>query len=83
LIWIFYVLPIVLGINLSPIASGVIALSLNAGAFLAEVFRGGIESIGRGQRDAASVLGMSKAQGFSMSCCRRRFGAFSQRPEMC
>jgi His/Glu/Gln/Arg/opine family amino acid ABC transporter permease subunit len=64
LIWIFYVLPIVIGINLDPISAGVIALSLNAGAFLAEVFRGGIESISKGQRDAASVLGLSRIQSF-------------------
>ena len=64
LIWIFYVLPIVIGINLDPISAGVIALSLNAGAFLAEVFRGGIESISRGQRDATWVLGLSRMQGF-------------------
>jgi His/Glu/Gln/Arg/opine family amino acid ABC transporter permease subunit len=65
LIWIFYVLPIILGVQLSPITSGVIALSLNAGAFLAEVFRGGLESISKGQRDAASVLGLSKLQAFA------------------
>jgi His/Glu/Gln/Arg/opine family amino acid ABC transporter permease subunit len=64
LIWIFYVLPILLGINLDPISAGVIALSLNAGAFLAEVFRSGIESISKGQRDAASVLGLSHIQSF-------------------
>jgi His/Glu/Gln/Arg/opine family amino acid ABC transporter permease subunit len=64
LIWIFYVLPILLGINLDPISAGVIALSLNAGAFLAEVFRAGIESISKGQRDAASVLGLSRIQSF-------------------
>jgi len=64
LIWIFYVLPIILGVQFSPIASGVIALSLNAGAFLAEVFRGGLESIAKGQSDAASVLGLSKWQSF-------------------
>jgi polar amino acid transport system permease protein len=64
LIWIFYVLPILLGINLSPITSGVVALSLNAGAFLAEVFRSGLQSIAQGQRDAASVLGLSSLQTF-------------------
>ncbi len=64
LIWIFYVLPILLGINLDPISAGVIALSLNAGAFLAEVFRAGIESISQGQKDAASVLGLSRIQSF-------------------
>src|SRR3954447_21354638 len=62
LIWIFYVLPIILGIELSAITSGVIALSLNAGAFLAEIFRAGLVSISRGQRDAASVLGLTRLQ---------------------
>jgi polar amino acid transport system permease protein len=57
LIWVFYVLPILVGITLSPVASGVVALSLNAGAFFAEVFRGGIQAIPQGQWDAANVLG--------------------------
>jgi len=57
LIWVFYVLPVLVGITLSPVASGVVALSLNAGAFFAEVFRGGIESLPQGQWDAANVLG--------------------------
>jgi His/Glu/Gln/Arg/opine family amino acid ABC transporter permease subunit len=65
LIWIFYVLPIIVGVEFSPITSGVIALSLNAGAFLAEVFRSGIESIAKGQTDAASVLGLSRRQTFT------------------
>ena len=60
LIWVFYVLPILTGISLSPETSGVVALSLNAGAFFAEVFRGGIQSIPQGQWDAASVLGYRK-----------------------
>ena len=57
LIWVFYVMPILTGISLSPVASGVVALSLNAGAFFAEVFRGGIQSIPPGQWEAAHVLG--------------------------
>jgi polar amino acid transport system permease protein len=52
------------GISLTPIWSGVLALSLNAGAFLAETFRSGLESISSGQRDAASVLGLSRRQTF-------------------
>jgi His/Glu/Gln/Arg/opine family amino acid ABC transporter permease subunit len=64
LIWIFYVMPIVLHISLSPVASGVVALSLNSGAFLSEIFRAGLQSIGRGQRDAAFVLGLSPFQSF-------------------
>jgi His/Glu/Gln/Arg/opine family amino acid ABC transporter permease subunit len=64
LIWVFYVLPILSGISIPPIGAGVITLSLNSGAFLAEVFRAGIESIDKGQRDAAYVLGLTRTQGF-------------------
>ena len=64
LIWIFYALPVLTGVSFSPLWSGVLALSLNAGAFLAETFRSGLESISAGQRDAASVLGLSRLQTF-------------------
>jgi polar amino acid transport system permease protein len=57
LIWVFYVLPVLFGWTFSPVTSGVIALSMNAGAFFAEVFRGGIEAIPQGQWDASKVLG--------------------------
>ena len=62
LIWFFYVLPILMGVSLNAVTTGIIALSLNAGAFLSEIFRAGIVSIGRGQRDAAQVLGFSPLQ---------------------
>jgi polar amino acid transport system permease protein len=42
--------------------SGVIALTLNSGAYISEVFRAGIQSIDRGQREAAFVLGMNYRQ---------------------
>ena len=62
IIWIFYVMPILIGVNLNPVISGIVAFGLNSGAFFAEIFRAGIESIGSGQRDAASVLGLSRGQ---------------------
>ncbi len=42
--------------------SGIIALTLNAGAYISEVFRAGIQSIDRGQTEAARSLGLSAAQ---------------------
>jgi polar amino acid transport system permease protein len=42
--------------------AGVIACSLNSGAYVAEIFRGGIQSIERGQSEAARSLGMTQAQ---------------------
>src|SRR5436190_19461462 len=45
LILFFYALPIVLGVQLTPFAAAVLALTLHSGAYYAEVFRGGIQSI--------------------------------------
>lgn len=47
---------------LSAIQSGVLALSLNYGAYMTEIFRAGIQSIGHGQREAAESIGMSRWQ---------------------
>ncbi len=60
LIYIYYVLPEV-GIRLDAFAAGVIGLTLNYSAYISEVYRGGIQAIGRGQHDAAAALGMTPA----------------------
>jgi polar amino acid transport system permease protein len=57
--WFFYALPIVIGLSLDPFAAAVLALSTQSGAFYAEVFRGGIVSIERGQWEGAKALGMN------------------------
>ncbi|MFI2855806.1 ABC transporter substrate-binding protein/permease [Paenibacillus sp. JSM ZJ436] len=50
------------GINFTPIQSGVLTLSLNSAAYLAEIFRAGIQGVDRGQLEAARSLGMSRKQ---------------------
>src|SRR5215472_6549095 len=60
LIYIYYVLPEV-GIRLNAFTAGVIGLTLNYSAYLAEVYRGGIQAVPRGQHDAAAALGMTSA----------------------
>jgi His/Glu/Gln/Arg/opine family amino acid ABC transporter permease subunit len=60
--WAFYVVPILLGVGLSPLATGLAALALNVTAYNAETFRAGINSIRRGQTEAAVALGMSRIQ---------------------
>ena len=57
--WFFYALPILIGVSLDPFVAAVLALSTQSGAFYAEVFRGGIVSIERGQWEAARALGMN------------------------
>ena len=59
LIVIFYGLPL-LGVTFDRFTSGIIAFLLNYAAYFAEIFRGGIESIDKGQREAAVVLGFDK-----------------------
>ena len=62
LYWFFFALPILLNVSLSPFAASVATFSIQSSAFFAEVFRAGIESIARGQWDAAKALGMSHQQ---------------------
>src|SRR5439155_5325435 len=61
-VWVFTVLPLVTGITLSPLLSGIVALTLNVSAFVAEVYRAGITSISAGQTQAALALGMTRIQ---------------------
>lgn len=56
--FIYFGIPTVLGFQTDPVVSGVITLSLNAGGYLAEIVRGGIESISKGQMEAARSLGL-------------------------
>lgn len=58
LIWFYYALPVLLGIQIPAVAAATMTLSLYTGAFYAEIFRGGIISIERGQWDAARALGL-------------------------
>lgn len=62
LIWAYYALPIISGIELSPISAALIALSCYGGSFYAEIIRGGIVSIDTGQSEASSALGMMPFQ---------------------
>jgi His/Glu/Gln/Arg/opine family amino acid ABC transporter permease subunit len=55
---IYFVLPTV-GLNLPPFPCALVAFSLNAAAYLAEIFRAGIQSIDVGQMEAAQSLGMT------------------------
>ena len=58
ILWVYYGLPIVLGVAVGVFWAGVIALALSDSAFEAEIFRAGIQSIDRGQIEAADALGL-------------------------
>lgn len=57
-IFIIYYVIAMLGVDINALVSGIIALSLNSGGFIAEILRGGLSSIPRGQREAAVALGL-------------------------
>jgi polar amino acid transport system permease protein len=62
IIWFYYALPVVLGINIPATVAATMVLSLYTGAFYAEIVRGGVESIERGQWDAARAIGLRHLQ---------------------
>ena len=55
---VYFGLP-ALGLNLDPFIAGMIAMGINSGAYIGEIVRGGIESIARGQMEAARSLGLT------------------------
>jgi polar amino acid transport system permease protein len=61
LFWVFFALPLV-GVQLSAMAAGVLVLGLNLGAYGAEVVRGAIQAVPRGQFEACLALNMTRRQ---------------------
>jgi polar amino acid transport system permease protein len=58
---IYFGLPQI-GIDLNPFSAGVVALGVNGGAYVAEIIRGGLLSIPKGQSESATALGMTYFQ---------------------
>jgi His/Glu/Gln/Arg/opine family amino acid ABC transporter permease subunit len=58
---IFFALPVV-GVRLNEIWAGIVALSINTAAYMAETVRGGVGSVERGQTEAARSIGMTQPQ---------------------
>ena len=64
LFWVYYVLPILLGIQISAFGAALIGLTLHSAAFLGEIYRAGIQSVPAGHVEAAKVLGLGPVQTF-------------------
>jgi glutamine transport system permease protein len=58
MLWVYYGLPVLTGINFDPFTAGVLTLVISDSAFEAEIFRGGLQSIEKGQHEAADSLGL-------------------------
>lgn len=62
ILFIYFAVPTLIDVNLDSFPAGILALSLNCAAYLAEIFRAGILSIPKGQSEAAMALGLSYHQ---------------------
>nr|WP_246183099.1 amino acid ABC transporter substrate-binding protein/permease [Mycolicibacterium grossiae] len=56
--FIYFGIPSALGFQMTALTAGIITLSLNAGAYMTEIVRGGIQSVDKGQMEAARSLGI-------------------------
>ncbi|MGB7243419.1 MAG: amino acid ABC transporter permease [Sulfitobacter sp.] len=62
LFWFFFALPILVDIRMTPTIAAVVTFSIQSSAFFAEIFRGGILSIDKGQWEGAKAIGMNYPQ---------------------
>jgi polar amino acid transport system permease protein len=62
LVWVFYLVPILLGVQTSALTSCILAMAVSAGAYIAEIIRAGIQDVPRGDIEAAQAVGMMPAQ---------------------
>jgi His/Glu/Gln/Arg/opine family amino acid ABC transporter permease subunit len=62
LLWVYYGFSILFGLNLSQMQAGVIGLGSSYSAYIAEIFRSGIQAIPTGQREAGRTLGLARWQ---------------------
>ena len=60
--FLYFGLPLALGIRIPPLMASIIAISVNAGAYIAEVVRGAIQSIEKGQIEAGRSIGLDRFQ---------------------
>ncbi len=60
LFWFFFALPILINVQMTPFIASIVTFSIQSSAFFAEVFRGGINSIDKGQWEAAKAIGMTR-----------------------
>jgi polar amino acid transport system permease protein len=62
LFWFFFALPVLIRVEMTPFMASALTFSIQSSAFFAEVFRGGIVSVERGQWEASRAIGMTPSQ---------------------
>lgn len=61
-IWIYFALPLITGYNMPSVTAGIVVISINSGAYIAEIVRGAVQSIDKGQQEAGRSLGLNQNQ---------------------
>ncbi|MFC2946983.1 amino acid ABC transporter permease [Virgibacillus sediminis] len=61
-IWIFFAMPLITGYNMESVTAGIIVIALNSGAYIAEIVRGAVDSVDKGQMEAGRSLGLGHRQ---------------------
>ena len=83
LFWFFFALPILIDVEMTPFLASVVTFSIQSSAFFAEIFRGGIQSIEKGQWEGAKAIGMTYRQSLSEvilpQAVKRMIPAFMER----
>ena len=64
IIWLYYGLAMVAGLNFRPMVAGIMCLAMQHGGYLAEIYRSGIQAISKGQWEASYSLGFSSVRTF-------------------
>jgi His/Glu/Gln/Arg/opine family amino acid ABC transporter permease subunit len=65
ILWMYYGVTLVTGLNIEAFWSGVLCLTLQYAAWLAEIYRAGLQAIDKGQREAALSTGLSRTRAFA------------------
>jgi glutamine transport system permease protein len=65
ILWMYYGVTLVSGLNIDAFAAGVLCLTLQYAAWLSEIYRSGLQAIDKGQREAALSTGLSRTRAFS------------------
>jgi His/Glu/Gln/Arg/opine family amino acid ABC transporter permease subunit len=63
-LWIYFGIATAIGLNISKLESGVLALTIMNSAYMAEIYRSALRAVDRGQHEAAASLGFSRTRGF-------------------
>ena len=83
LFWFFFALPILIDVRMTPYIASVVTFSIQSSAFFAEIFRGGIQSIDKGQWEGSRAIGMNYTQSLQRiilpQAVKRMIPAFMER----